>query len=49
MNKHGGNVKVVHLSEVGIHGNTNFMMQDLNNAEVAEHLAGWLQEKGLNK
>ena len=49
VNKHGGDVKVVHLPEVGIHGNTHFMMQDLNNAEVAEHLAGWLQEKGLNK
>ena len=49
VNKHGGDVKVVHLPEVGIHGNTHFMMQDLNNAEVAEHLVGWLQEKGLNK
>ena len=37
VNKHGGDVKVVHLPEVGIHGNTHFMMQDLNNAEVAEH------------
>ena len=48
VNKHGGDVRVVHLPEIGIKGNTHFMMQDLNNVEVAEHLAGWLKEKGLD-
>ena len=49
VNKHGGDVTVVHLSEAGIKGNTHFPMQDLNNAEVADHLAGWLKRKGLDK
>lgn len=48
VNKHGGNVQVVHLPEVGIKGNTHFMMQDLNNVEVAEYLLGWLKAKGLS-
>lgn len=49
VNRHGGDVQVVRLPEVGIKGNTHFMMQDLNNAEVAEHLDRWLKEKGLDK
>ena len=49
VNKHGGDVTVIHLPKVGIKGNTHFPMQDLNNAEVAEHLAQWLQAKGLDK
>ena len=49
VNKHGGDVTVIHLPQAGIKGNTHFPMQDLNNAEVAEHLAQWLQAKGLDK
>lgn len=49
MNKHGGYVSVVELPKVGIKGNTHFMMSDTNNVEVADHLSGWLQEKGLDK
>jgi pimeloyl-ACP methyl ester carboxylesterase len=47
VNGSGGDVTVVHLPEVGITGNTHFIMSDLNNQEVAEHLDGWLTEKGL--
>lgn len=49
VNKHGGNAQVIHLPEVGIKGNTHFPMQDLNNAEVAAHLANWLKQQGLDK
>lgn len=49
VNKHGGDVQVVHLPVVGIKGNTHFMMQDLNNVEVAEHVTNWLKAKGLDK
>lgn len=49
VNKHGGDVRVVYLPKIGIKGNTHFMMQDLNNVDVAEHLASWLKEKGLDK
>lgn len=49
VNKHGGDVQVIHLPEVGIKGNTHFIMQDLNNDKVAAHLSKWLKVKELNK
>lgn len=49
VNKHGGDVTLVHLPEIGIKGNTHFPMSDLNNVEVADHLFGWLKKKGLDK
>ena len=48
LNKLGGDVTVVHLPEAGLHGNTHFPMSDLNNMEVAELMAKWLHEKGLD-
>ena len=47
VNAHGGEVTVIHLPEIGINGNTHFIMSDLNNLDIAEHLAGWLAQKGL--
>jgi len=49
INKHGGDAKVVHLPEIGINGNTHFIMSDLNNVQIADHMANWLKEKGLDK
>ncbi len=49
VNAHGGDVTIVHLPEIGIKGNTHFIMSDLNNKEVAEVLSKWLKEKGLDK
>lgn len=49
VNKHGGDAKVVHLPEIGIKGNTHFIMSDLNNVQVADLMADWLKEKGLDK
>jgi len=48
VNANGGDVTVVHLPEIGINGNTHFIMSDLNNQVIAEHIASWLNEKGLN-
>jgi pimeloyl-ACP methyl ester carboxylesterase len=48
VNDNGGDVTVVYLPETGITGNTHFIMSDLNNLEVADHLTAWLNEKGLN-
>ncbi len=48
VNKHGGDVTVVHLPEVGVHGNTHFPFSDLNNLEVADLLSAWLKKKGLD-
>jgi pimeloyl-ACP methyl ester carboxylesterase len=47
VNSRGGDVTVVHLPEIGIKGNTHFIMSDLNNQEIAGHLAEWLTQKGL--
>ena len=48
VNKHGGKAELVHLPKVGIKGNTHFLFSDLNNAQVADHIAHWLHEKGLD-
>jgi hypothetical protein len=49
VNKHGGDVTVVHLPEIGIKGNTHFPFSDLNNIEIADLMSAWLKEKGLDK
>ncbi len=49
VNRHGGDVTVVHLPEIGIKGNTHFPFSDLNNMEIADLMSHWLKEKGLDK
>jgi hypothetical protein len=48
VNRHGGDVTVVHLPEVGVHGNTHFPFSDLNNKQVAELMSNFLSEKKLD-
>ena len=48
VNKHGGDVTVVHLPEIGIKGNTHFPFSDLNNIQIADLLTNFLQKKGLD-
>lgn len=48
LNRHGGDARVVHLPEVGIHGNTHFPFADLNNHQIADLLSRFLQEKALD-
>lgn len=48
INKHGGDVTLVHLPKIGIKGNTHFPMSDLNNVEIADLMSQWLKEKGLD-
>lgn len=48
VNSRGGDVAVVHLPEIGIHGNTHFPFSDLNNLQVADLLSKFLEEKGLD-
>ena len=48
VNRHGGDVSVVHLPEIGIHGNTHFPFSDLNNIQIADLLSKFLKEKGLD-
>lgn len=42
INRHGGNATLVELPKIGIYGNTHFLMQDLNNVELANLLDKWL-------
>lgn len=49
VNRHGGDATLVELPKIGIHGNTHFLMSDLNNVEIADQLSKWLSEKELNK
>lgn len=48
INRHGGDARLVHLPEVGIHGNTHFPFSDLNNIQIADLLSEFLQERGLD-
>jgi hypothetical protein len=48
VNRHGGDVTLVHLPEIGITGNTHFPMSDLNSLEIANHLSAFLKKKGLD-
>jgi hypothetical protein len=48
VNRHGGDVTVVHLPETGIRGNTHFPFSDLNNREIADLLSKFLKKKGLD-
>jgi pimeloyl-ACP methyl ester carboxylesterase len=48
VNRHGGDVTLVHLPDIGIKGNTHFLMSDLNNLEIANHLSEFLKKKELD-
>jgi hypothetical protein len=48
VNRHGGDVTVVHLPERGIHGNTHFAFADLNNVHIADEVSKFLSDKGLD-
>ncbi len=48
VNRHGGDVTVVHLPEVGIRGNTHFPFSDLNNLEIADLMQKFLASKKLD-
>jgi len=48
INRHGGDARLVHLPEIGIHGNTHFLMSDLNNVEIADLVSKFLADKKLD-
>lgn len=48
VNRHGGDVTVVHLPEIGIRGNTHFPFSDLNNQQVADLMSKFLSDKKLD-
>lgn len=38
---------MVNLPDEGMTGNSHFLFQELNNAEIANHVEAWLAERGL--
>lgn len=48
INRHGGDAKLVHLPDIGIRGNTHFLMWDLNNVQIADQISKFLAEKKLD-
>jgi hypothetical protein len=48
VNRHGGDVRLIHLPEIGITGNTHFPMSDLNNVQIADLVSQFLKEKQLD-
>jgi pimeloyl-ACP methyl ester carboxylesterase len=48
VNRHGGDVTVVKLPEIGIRGNTHFPFSDLNNLQIADEMSSFLSAKGLD-
>ena len=48
VNRHDGDVTVVHLPEVEIRGNTHFPMSDMNNLQIADQMSKFLSEKKLD-
>lgn len=49
VNRHGGDATLVHLPEIGIKGNSHFLMQEKNNDEIMRLALAWLKKKGLDK
>lgn len=48
VNRHGGDVQLVHLPGIGIKGNTHFPFSDLNNVEIADLVSNFLADKKLD-
>lgn len=48
INKHGGDATLVHLPDIGIRGNTHFLMSDLNNVRIADLVSQFLAKKKLD-
>ncbi len=48
VNRHGGDATLIHLPDLGIKGNTHFLMADKNNKVIADIMADWFKEKKLN-
>lgn len=49
INRQGGDARVIRLPDVGIHGNTHFLFEDLNNREIADLMEDWMIEEELDR
>jgi pimeloyl-ACP methyl ester carboxylesterase len=44
VNRHGGHAALIHLPEIGIKGNSHFLMAEKNNREIADLIDRWIAE-----
>lgn len=44
LNKAGGDAEMMHLPDLGIHGNSHMMMQDKNSDQIADLILGWIDK-----
>jgi pimeloyl-ACP methyl ester carboxylesterase len=49
INRHGDDARLMHLPEIGIRGNTHFLMSDLNNVQIADQVSRFFAEKRLDR
>ena len=49
VNDLGGNAQLLHLPELGIHGNTHFLMAEKNNQEIFSLIRQWINQQGLDQ
>jgi hypothetical protein len=49
ISRHGGDAEVLILPDMGITGNTHFLMLDLNNVQIADLLSEFLRRRGLDR
>lgn len=49
VNRQGGDVTLIHLPDIGIHGNSHFLFSDLNNVEIADVVGDFLKKKKLDR
>ena len=49
INRHGGDAQLVHLPEIGIRGNTHFLMSDLNNVQIADLITTFMASRKLDR
>lgn len=47
VNDHGGHAELIHLPEIGIHGNSHFLMAEKNNQQLAQLIENWLKKNNL--
>ncbi len=47
INRHGGKAQLVRLPELGIRGNSHFLMSEQNNQQVADLMVQWLADQGF--
>lgn len=49
VNAAGGDARMLHTPEAGIHGNSHMIMQDSNNLQIADLILEWIDEKVGNR